>query len=129
VLPSIVDAVGSKASVLVDGGFRRGHDIVRALILGARGVLVTRPVMWGLAAYGAEGVPSVLEMLQSDLARQMGALGASNLAALSRALIKIHAKGATAKTSSALNPAQSDLRYSTRSAFCAAVRFNPNNRS
>jgi 4-hydroxymandelate oxidase len=90
VLASIVDAVGSTAPVLVDGGFRRGHDIVKALILGARGVLVTRPVMWGLAAYGADGVQSVLELLQSDLARQMGALGASNLAALSRALIKVH---------------------------------------
>ena len=90
VLSSIVDAVRSRAPVLIDGGFRRGHDIVKALILGARGVLITRPVMWGLAAYGAHGVQSVLEMLQSDLARQMGALGASNLAALSRALIKVH---------------------------------------
>jgi 4-hydroxymandelate oxidase len=97
VLPSIVDAVGLKVPVLVDGSFRRGHDIVKALILGARGVLVTRPVMWGLAAYGAAGVQSVLEMLQSDLARQMGAIGVSTLSGLNRNYIKIH--GRTSVTS------------------------------
>jgi isopentenyl diphosphate isomerase/L-lactate dehydrogenase-like FMN-dependent dehydrogenase len=54
VLPSIVDAVGRDVPVLVDGSFRRGTDVIKALALGARAVLVGRPVMWGLAAYGAD---------------------------------------------------------------------------
>jgi len=90
VLPAIVDAVDGKATVLVDGSFRRGSDIVKALALGAQGVLLARPVMWGLAAYGADGVRAVIEMLQSDLARHMGALGAENLAALNRSFLRIH---------------------------------------
>ena len=70
--------------MLVDGGFRRGTDIVKALALGARGVLIGRPVMWGLAAYGAEGVQGVLEMLQTETARYMAMCGRPNLAALSQ---------------------------------------------
>ena len=90
VLASIVDTVSGKTAVLVDGSFRRGSDIAKALALGARAVLVSRPVMWGLAAYGADGVQAVVELLQSDLGRNMGALGASNLAALTRGLVRIH---------------------------------------
>ena len=56
VLANVVDAVEGRAAVLVDGGFRRGSDIMKALALGARAVLVGRPVLWGLAAYGADGV-------------------------------------------------------------------------
>jgi 4-hydroxymandelate oxidase len=90
VLGSIVDTVAGKAVVLVDGGFRRGSDIAKALALGAHGVLLARPVMWGLAAYGADGVQGVLEMLHGDVARNMGALGAPNLASLTRATIRVH---------------------------------------
>lgn len=90
ILPSVVDAVAGKAAVLVDGSFRRGSDIAKALALGAQGVLLARPVMWGLAAYGAEGVQAVVEMLQSDLGRNMGALGAPNLQALTRSMVRIH---------------------------------------
>jgi 4-hydroxymandelate oxidase len=90
VLPSIVDAVGKNVPVLVDGGFRRGSDVVKALALGARAVLLGRPVMWGLAAYGAEGVQSVLEMMQTEVGRVMAGCGKVNLAALDRTLIKIH---------------------------------------
>ena len=67
VLPSVVAAVGGRIPVLIDGGFRRGSDIVKALALGARAVLVTRPALWGLAAYGADGVQGVIELLQSGL--------------------------------------------------------------
>jgi 4-hydroxymandelate oxidase len=91
-LGRIVDSVAGKAAVLADGSFRRGSDVVKALALGARGVLLARPVMWGLAAYGADGVEAVLKMLQSDLARNMGALGASDLAGLTRATIKVHTR-------------------------------------
>jgi 4-hydroxymandelate oxidase len=90
VLPAVVDAAGGKAPVLVDGSFRRGTDIVKALAMGARGVLVTRPALWGLAAYGGPGVESVMQMLQSEAARTMGLCGKPNLAALDRNAIRIH---------------------------------------
>ena len=90
VLASIVDACAGKAAVLIDGSFRRGSDITKALVLGARAVLLARPVMWGLAAYGAGGVQTIIEMLQSDLGRNMGALGASNLNSLNRDMVRIH---------------------------------------
>jgi 4-hydroxymandelate oxidase len=89
-LPAIVEACAGTAAVLIDGGFRRGSDIAKALALGAQGVLVARPVIWGLAAYGAEGVRGVLELLQSDLARNMGALGASSLQRLTREMVRVH---------------------------------------
>src|SRR6185295_16676461 len=91
-LPKIVDAVAGKAPVLVDGSFRRGTDILKALAFGAQAVLVGRPVMWGLAAYGADGVQGVLEMLQTELARYMAMCGKSNLAMLDRTLVRVHAK-------------------------------------
>jgi isopentenyl diphosphate isomerase/L-lactate dehydrogenase-like FMN-dependent dehydrogenase len=90
VLPAIVDAVDGKATVLVDGSFRRGSDIIKALALGAQGVLLARPIMWALAGYGAEGVRVMIEMLQNDLARHMGALGAENLKSLNRSFLRIH---------------------------------------
>ena len=92
VLPGIVDAVAGGAAVLVDGSFRRGSDVLKALALGARGVLVGRPAMWGLAAYGAPGVETVVEFLQSELARDMGMTGKVNLAALDRTVLRIHTK-------------------------------------
>ena len=89
-LPSIADAVGGEIPVLVDGGFRRGTDILKALILGAQAVLVTRPPLWGLAAYGADGVQAVVEMLQTELARNMIMIGAATPQALSLNMIKFH---------------------------------------
>jgi len=71
VLPEIVKAVHGKIEVLIDGGFRRGTDVLKALALGARGVLVGRPMCWGLAAAGAEGVARVLQMMTSELIRTM----------------------------------------------------------
>lgn len=92
VLPSIADAVGVRAPVLIDGSIRRGSDILKAMVLGAQGVLLARPVMWGLAAYGADGVQSVIEMLQSAFARNMGSIGAPNLASLDRDMVRIHSR-------------------------------------
>jgi len=89
VVAAVADAVGGKGAVLVDGAFRRGSDIAKALALGAQAVLIARPVMWGLAAYGADGVQAVVEMLQSDLGRNMGALGAPSLKALTRNMVRI----------------------------------------
>ena len=86
----VVQAVGDQIPVLVDGSFRRGTDILQALGFGAKGVLIGRPVMWGLAAYGADGVQGVLEMLQTELARYMAMCGKSNLAMLDRTLLRVH---------------------------------------
>jgi isopentenyl diphosphate isomerase/L-lactate dehydrogenase-like FMN-dependent dehydrogenase len=91
-VPDIVDAAGD-VPVLVDGAFRRGTDILKALAFGARAVLVGRPVVWGLAAYGAEGVQTVLEMLQTDLARYMAMCGKPRLAEIDRSLLRVHARG------------------------------------
>jgi len=71
VLPEIVKAVDGKVEVLIDGGFQRGTDVLKALALGARGVLVGRPICWGLGAAGAEGVAKVLQMMTSELIRTM----------------------------------------------------------
>jgi isopentenyl diphosphate isomerase/L-lactate dehydrogenase-like FMN-dependent dehydrogenase len=101
VLADVVDAVEDRIDVLVDGGFRRGSDIMKALALGARAVLVGRPVMWGLAAYGADGVQAVLEMLQTELGRVMGCCGTPSLAAISRAHVKVHAPVAPGRTDAA----------------------------
>jgi 4-hydroxymandelate oxidase len=89
-LPAIVDTVGGKVPVLVDGSFRRGTDILKALAFGARGVLVARPVMWGLAAYGAEGVQGIVEMLQTELARYMAMCGRTHVTMLDRSLLRLH---------------------------------------
>jgi 4-hydroxymandelate oxidase len=89
-LPKIVDGVAGKVPVLVDGSFRRGTDILKALAFGAQGVIVGRPVMWGLAAYGDAGVQSVVEMLQTELARYMGMCGKSNIKMLDRTVVKVH---------------------------------------
>jgi 4-hydroxymandelate oxidase len=91
VLAPIVDAVGAAVPVLLDGGVRRGSDVMKALALGARAVLVARPVMWGLAAYGADGVQTVLELLQTELGRVMGCCGTPDLPAITRHAVKVHA--------------------------------------
>ena len=87
----VVQAVGGQVPVLVDGSFRYGADILKALALGAKGVLIGRPILWGLAAYGADGVQGVVELLQTDLARIMAMCGRVNLAAVNDSLVRIHA--------------------------------------
>jgi 4-hydroxymandelate oxidase len=87
----VVQAVGGAIPVLADGSFRRGTDILKALGFGARGVLIGRPVMWGLAAYGADGVQGVVEMLQTELARYMCMCGRPTLAAVDASLVRVHA--------------------------------------
>jgi len=86
----VVQAVGDKIPVLVDGSFRRGTDILKALGLGAKGVLIGRPVMWGLAAYGADGVRGVVEMLQTELGRYMGMCGRPSLASIDSSVVRVH---------------------------------------
>jgi isopentenyl diphosphate isomerase/L-lactate dehydrogenase-like FMN-dependent dehydrogenase len=74
---------------------------MKALALGARAVLVGRPVMWGLAAYGADGVQTVLEMLQTELGRVMGCCGTPNLSTIARAHVKVHAATVADRTEAA----------------------------
>jgi 4-hydroxymandelate oxidase len=81
-LPAIVDAVGDRLDVLVDGGIRRGTDVLKALALGARAVLVGRPVLWGLALDGADGVTRVLQLLLTELDNALALAGAPRAAEL-----------------------------------------------
>jgi L-lactate dehydrogenase (cytochrome) len=88
VLPEIVDAAGTKIDVLVDGGIRRGGDIVKALCLGARAVLVGRAYAYGLAAGGHDGVARAIEILRADLVRTMKLLGCGSVSALGPGFLK-----------------------------------------
>jgi 4-hydroxymandelate oxidase len=79
-LPEVVAAAGDRLEVLVDGGVRRGTDVVKAVALGARAVLVGRPVLWGLAAGGEAGVGRVLRLLADEVADTLRQLGVARLA-------------------------------------------------
>jgi isopentenyl diphosphate isomerase/L-lactate dehydrogenase-like FMN-dependent dehydrogenase len=79
VLPDVVAAVGGRIDVLLDGGVRRGSDVVKAIALGARAVLIGRPYVYGLAVGGEDGVSRVLEILRGELDRTMTLLGVQNL--------------------------------------------------
>lgn len=87
-LPDVVDAVGGKIPVLMDGGLRRGSDILKALGLGAQAVLVGRAPLWGLAAFGQPGVERVLWMLNAELKLSMGLAGMPNLNSINRKLVR-----------------------------------------
>lgn len=84
-LPAIADAVGDRVEVLMDGGIRRGSDVVKALALGARAVMIGRAYLWGLAANGQAGVENVLDVLRSGIDSTMLALGRSSVSEIRRA--------------------------------------------
>jgi 4-hydroxymandelate oxidase len=86
-LPAVLDAVGDQLDVLVDGGIRRGTDVLKALALGARAVMVGRPVLWGLAADGADGAARVLEILLAELDSALALSGARRARDLDRSFI------------------------------------------
>jgi 4-hydroxymandelate oxidase len=86
-LPQIAAAVGSQAEVYVDGGIRRGTDVVKALALGADAVLLGRPILWGLALDGASGVETVLTHFQTELVRTMALCGAARLSDITADLV------------------------------------------
>ena len=89
-LPSIADAVQGKAPILIDGSFRRGSDIFKALAYGATAVMLARPAVWGLAAYGPEGAQQVLEMLQTEVARDMAHCSKPTIKDIDRTVVKLH---------------------------------------
>jgi 4-hydroxymandelate oxidase len=80
VIGEVASALAGKAEVYVDGGIRRGTDILKALALGARAVLIGRPVLWGLSVHGADGVKMVLEHLRTELMHAMQLTGTARLA-------------------------------------------------
>ena len=88
VLPDIVAAVGGRMPVLIDSGFRRGSDIVKALALGAQAVCIGRPYIWGLGAFGQPGVERVLEILRFETRNAMQQLGAPSLKDLTPAMVR-----------------------------------------
>jgi 4-hydroxymandelate oxidase len=88
-LPEVVDAVARHCEVYLDGGIRRGTDILKALALGARAVLVGRPILWGLAVDGAAGVQRVLSILHAELERAMKLAGCPTIASINRTLVKL----------------------------------------
>src|SRR5438270_3289625 len=87
-LPEIVEAVGGRMPILVDSGFRRGTDIVKALCLGASAVCVGRPYIWGLGAFGQPGVERVLELLRIELYGAMQQVGAPSIRHLVPAMVR-----------------------------------------
>jgi isopentenyl diphosphate isomerase/L-lactate dehydrogenase-like FMN-dependent dehydrogenase len=87
VLSEVVAEIGSSAEVYVDGGIRRGTDIVKALALGAKAVLLGRPPLWGLSVAGAAGVTAVLEHMRGELIRAMQLCGVASLTALAPDLV------------------------------------------
>jgi isopentenyl diphosphate isomerase/L-lactate dehydrogenase-like FMN-dependent dehydrogenase len=88
VLPEIVDAVAGRLPVLIDSGFRRGSDVLKALALGAKAVCLGRAPRYGLAAYGPVGATRVLEIVQGELVMAMAATGRPTLDSIDRSLVR-----------------------------------------
>ena len=88
-LPECLQAAGGKIPVLVDGGFRRGTDVFKALALGAAAVGVGRPYLWGLASFGQRGVARVMELLRAELAVDMAMAGVGKISEIDRSFVRI----------------------------------------
>jgi len=88
VLPEIAGAIHGRVPILFDSGIRRGSDILKALALGASAVAVGRVPLWGLAAFGSQGVQKVLEILQAELVQAMTATGRLTLASIDNTLVR-----------------------------------------
>ncbi len=88
-LPEVVAAVGDRVEVLFDGGIRRGSDIIKALCLGARAVLVGRAYAYGLGAAGEAGVARAIEILRADLVRTLKLLGCASVGELARSYVDV----------------------------------------
>ena len=88
VLPEIAAAVGTRIGIFVDGGFRRGTDVLKAIALGAHGVMTGRATLYGLAANGERGVDRALEILTTEMDRAMGQLGVNSLADLGPHIVR-----------------------------------------
>jgi len=87
-LPGVAEAVDGRCEVLMDGGIRFGTDVLKALALGARAVLVGRPMVWGLAVGGTEGVQRILELLRDELSNAMALSGCANISSIDASLVR-----------------------------------------
>jgi 4-hydroxymandelate oxidase len=87
-LPQIIEAANGQLPVLIDSGFRRGTDIVKALAIGARAVCIGRPYLWGLGAFGQVGVERVLEILRAETRAAMQQAGAPSLKDLNPTMVR-----------------------------------------
>ena len=87
-LPEIIEAVNGRIPILVDSGFRRGSDVVKALCMGATAVCVGRPYIWGLGAFGQAGVERALEMLREETHAMIQQMGAQNVKQLVPAMVR-----------------------------------------
>ena len=90
-LPEVVDAVAGRAEILLDSGVRRGTDVLKALALGARAVMIGRPFLWGLAVAGEAGVRQILEIFRAEIDTNMTQLGRPTIASIDRTLVKVPA--------------------------------------
>ena len=88
VLEEVVDAVGGQVPVLVDSGFRRGSDALKALARGADAVCFGRATRWGLGAFGEPGAQKVLEILNAELKQAMAAAGVTSIAEIARSIVR-----------------------------------------
>jgi 4-hydroxymandelate oxidase len=88
VLPHVVDAAGDRCEIYVDGGIRRGSDILKAIALGARAVLIGRPILWGLSVSGQEGATNILEILRRELDEAMLLCGCTKLSDIDPSLMR-----------------------------------------
>jgi isopentenyl diphosphate isomerase/L-lactate dehydrogenase-like FMN-dependent dehydrogenase len=91
-LPEIVERVAGRIEILLDGGIRRGTDVLKVLALGAKAVLIARPYLWGLAASGEEGVRRVLDMLRDEIDGAMAQLGVPAVARVDRSLVIVRSR-------------------------------------
>lgn len=91
VLPEVVDAAGDRLEVLMDGGVRRGGDVVKAMAIGARAVLVGRPYLYALAVAGEPGVERVLDIFRGEMVRTLSLLGCPDVSELDRSWLQPHA--------------------------------------
>jgi 4-hydroxymandelate oxidase len=86
-LPGVADAAADRCEIFLDGGIRSGADVFKAIALGARAVLIGRPILWGLATAGEDGVLAVLNLLRDDLSRTMALAGTRTIADIERSMV------------------------------------------
>ena len=87
-LPHVVEAAGDLCEIYVDGGIRRGSDVLKAIALGARAVLVGRPILWGLCVAGEQGATNILEIFRRELDEAMLLCGCTKLSDIDGSLLK-----------------------------------------
>ena len=122
VLPEVVAAVDGRTEVLLDGGIRRGSDVVKALCLGARAVLIGRAYAYGLGAAGGPGVARAIEILRTDIVRTLKLLGCPSTSALNGSYVDAPIMGLAADTEHCAQGPLQNLRPSRRESWAQGLR-------